>query len=180
MWLPRFMRRESYVGRCAHCHVELQIERKEVEFGKYPCPECGHVNQIPEAVRTEYNKTRAKEQQKRKEEEARKEQRAQRRLVKQQELERQETKRRRLRQEEMERQKKSDQETARRLREGLCPRCGSESTEITKKGYNTGTGLACCLLTGPLGLLGGMMGSGETLCVCKACGFQYKPGQNTL
>jgi len=176
MLLPRFMRRESYTGRCAHCRVELRIEREEVEAGEYQCPGCGHANRISEGVRAEYEETRAREEQRRRRAEARDEERARRRRVKQQEREWRETERMRLRQEEMERQQERRQETARRLEAGLCPRCGSASTELTKKGYDTGTGVACCLLGGPLGLLGGLMGSGQTLCVCKACGFRHRPG----
>ena len=44
------------------------------------------------------------------------------------------------------------------------------------KGYDTGTGLACCCLGGPVGLLGGLLGSGQKTRVCAGCGKEFKFG----
>ena len=106
MWLPDFLRGESYHAKCPYCSVDLQIKRKEVELGRYECPECGNENQITEAIRMQYNTKRAKEEQKR--------------LAKQEERERRETERSRIlkeemerRQEEIEQKQKDRQETAR-------------------------------------------------------------------
>ena len=199
MKLPGFLRSESYESHCPRCHEELQIDRGEVERGKYQCPVCGQVNLISEAVRRKYAEKRAIEEQERrqleqeeikkraereehtrKQAEEDKQLRAQRQLAKQQERERQEAETRRLRQGEVQRQVKENEGIASRLREGLCPRCGSSATEVMKKGYNSGTGLCCCLLGGPIGLAAGLSGSNEIMCVCKACGHQYKPGKKGL
>jgi hypothetical protein len=61
------------------------------------------------------------------------------------------------------------------LRAGRCPDCGAE-LQVMQKGYDTGTGLACCCLGGPLGLLGGMLGSGQKTRVCRGCGHEFKFG----
>jgi len=107
-----FLRRESYEAKCSHCRVELQIERSEIQTGRYVCPECGHENGIPETILIEFKRNRAEEQRKLKEAEDREKERKQRRLAKQQALEREEKERRRIRQEEMERLRQLDQEAA--------------------------------------------------------------------
>jgi len=57
-----------------------------------------------------------------------------------------------------------------------CPRCGSTQVSGGQKGYRSGRAAAGCLLLGPVGLLGGLFGSGEVMATCLNCGHQWKPG----
>lgn len=53
-----------------------------------------------------------------------------------------------------------------------CPRCGCQSFQIVKRGYDAQTGCCVGFLLGPLGLLCGFAGSGQTFSACTACGHQ--------
>ena len=101
-----FLRRESYKAKCAHCRVELQFERSEIENGRYVCPECSYENGIPETILIEFKRNRAEEQRKRKQAEDREKEREQRRLAYEQEFEREQGELRRM---EMERQRQLTQ-----------------------------------------------------------------------
>jgi len=54
-----------------------------------------------------------------------------------------------------------------------CPKCGSEQITVTNRGYNSDWGILCCILTGGLGLLFGLIGSGEPVRVCTNCKTRF-------
>lgn len=68
------------------------------------------------------------------------------------------------------------------LHAGRCPNCGAE-LQVIQRGYDTGTGLTCCLFAGPLGLLAGLLDSGKRTRGCPGCGREFKFdswGQNSV
>lgn len=56
-----------------------------------------------------------------------------------------------------------------------CPRCGSTQLTANKKGFGLGRAAAGGLLLGPVGLLGGFLGSNKVIITCLKCGHQWKP-----
>lgn len=56
-----------------------------------------------------------------------------------------------------------------------CPKCGSAQLTANKKGYGLGKGAVGGLLLGPVGLLGGFLGSNKVVITCLKCGHQWKP-----
>jgi hypothetical protein len=56
-----------------------------------------------------------------------------------------------------------------------CPRCYSENISAHKKGYGLGKAVAGGVLLGPIGLLGGFLGSRKVLVTCLKCGHQWTP-----
>ena len=56
-----------------------------------------------------------------------------------------------------------------------CPRCGSTQLTANKKGFGLGKAAAGGLLLGPVGLLGGFLGSNKVVITCLKCGHQWKP-----
>jgi len=57
-----------------------------------------------------------------------------------------------------------------------CPACGSSQITAQKKGFGLGKAAAGGLLLGPVGLLGGMLGSGTIRITCLSCGYEWVPG----
>jgi len=57
-----------------------------------------------------------------------------------------------------------------------CPQCGSTQITASKKGFTLGKAAAGGLLVGPVGLLGGFIGSKKVLVTCLKCGFSWKAG----
>lgn len=172
--------KESYSVECARCHESLTITREEVEAGGYTCPVCNGTNPIPESVRAEYKKNRAedelrrqKEERKQSERERKHREREKQRAQKEKERRQRVAVRQRARQEELERSREKEQARKVSLRAGQCPDCGAE-LQVLQKGYDTGTGVACCLFTGPIGLLAGLLGSGKKTRVCKGCGREFR------
>jgi hypothetical protein len=53
-----------------------------------------------------------------------------------------------------------------------CPKCLGKNFAVEKRGYNTTTGIAGALLTGGVGLLAGLIGSGKRFLTCTSCGYQ--------
>jgi hypothetical protein len=56
-----------------------------------------------------------------------------------------------------------------------CRRCGSTQITGQKKGFGVGKALGGGFLLGPLGLLGGFLGSRKVLVTCLKCGHQWRP-----
>lgn len=56
-----------------------------------------------------------------------------------------------------------------------CPRCGSTQLSANKKGFGIGKAATGGLLLGPVGLLGGFLGSNKVIITCLKCGHQWKP-----
>lgn len=58
-----------------------------------------------------------------------------------------------------------------------CPRCYSTDFSANKKGFTLGKAAVGGLLLGPVGLLGGFVGSGKVMVTCLKCGHQWKIGK---
>ena len=58
-----------------------------------------------------------------------------------------------------------------------CPNCGSEQITADKKGFGLGKAVGGALLAGPVGLLGGFLGSKKVIVTCLKCGNQWKAGK---
>lgn len=56
-----------------------------------------------------------------------------------------------------------------------CPRCGSTQLTANRKGFGLGKAAAGGLLLGPVGLLGGFLGSSKVKITCLKCGYTWKP-----
>ena len=56
-----------------------------------------------------------------------------------------------------------------------CPKCGSEDVTAMKKGFSGGKAVAGAVLTGGVGLLAGLHGSGKIKVACLACGNEWDP-----
>lgn len=54
-----------------------------------------------------------------------------------------------------------------------CPQCGSQSIQLMKKGFGLGKAAAGGLMLGPVGLLGGAVGSNKVQRVCANCGHKF-------
>jgi len=63
--------------------------------------------------------------------------------------------------------------------EGLayCPKCKSTSITAGNKGFGLGKAAVGGVLLGPVGLLGGAIGSKKIKVTCLNCGYQFKPGR---
>lgn len=57
-----------------------------------------------------------------------------------------------------------------------CPKCGSTQLNADKKGFALGKAIGGGLLFGPVGLLGGVIGSGTIMITCLSCGKQWRAG----
>ena len=177
-----FFGRESYKVQCARCHETLAITREEVEAGSYRCPVCNGACPIPGFVHAEYKQTRAREELTRQQRERRNEEKernrrrhAARRARELGEREQQKAAQDRARQAQLERARQEQAARNQSLHTGQCPNCGGH-LQVMQKGYDTGTGLACCCLGGPVGLLGGLLGSGQKTRVCSGCGQEFRFG----
>jgi Zn finger protein HypA/HybF involved in hydrogenase expression len=167
--------KESYYVECAHCDESLAITREEVEAGRYTCPVCNGASSVPDHIRAEHKKKREQEELRRQEKERKKKEREARRAQHKSEAQQERAARERARQEQLERIRQKQASRNASLHAGQCPDCGGE-LQVLEKGYDSGTGLACCCLAGPLGLLGGLLGSGEKTRVCKGCGREFRFG----
>lgn len=56
-----------------------------------------------------------------------------------------------------------------------CPRCRSTQLTANRKGFGLGKAAAGGLLLGPIGLLGGFLGSSKVKITCLKCGYTWKP-----
>lgn len=57
-----------------------------------------------------------------------------------------------------------------------CPSCGSIQISAGSKGFGLGKAVAGGILMGPVGLLGGLIGSKKVMVTCLNCGKQWKAG----
>ncbi len=58
--------------------------------------------------------------------------------------------------------------------EVCCPKCRSTQIVANKKGFGLGKAAAGGLILGPVGLLGGLIGSGKIVVTCLKCGNTWK------
>jgi hypothetical protein len=58
-----------------------------------------------------------------------------------------------------------------------CAKCNSTQITANKKGFGLGKAVAGGFLLGPVGLLGGTIGSSKVKVTCLACGHEWKPGE---
>lgn len=56
-----------------------------------------------------------------------------------------------------------------------CPRCNSTQLSANKKGFGLGKAAVGGLLLGPIGLLGGLLGSSKVRITCLKCGRVFSP-----
>lgn len=54
-----------------------------------------------------------------------------------------------------------------------CPKCGSTSITVVKKGFGFGKAFAGSLLVGPVGLFAGGIGANKVQRVCLSCGHKW-------
>ena len=54
-----------------------------------------------------------------------------------------------------------------------CPVCGSSQVQMMRKGFSAGKAIAGAALLGPVGLLGGALGSNDIERVCMSCGKRF-------
>lgn len=60
-----------------------------------------------------------------------------------------------------------------------CPRCGSTSLSLNKKGFGGGKATAGMLAVGLGGAVAGTYGMNNMKITCLNCGYKYKPGKKT-
>lgn len=57
-----------------------------------------------------------------------------------------------------------------------CPLCGSTKYTAKNKGFGLGKAAIGAAVLGPVGLLGGLVGSKKIRIVCLNCGHEWSPG----
>ena len=57
-----------------------------------------------------------------------------------------------------------------------CPKCGSVSLSVNKKGFSVGKAITGVMLL-PGGVLWGLHGRNKLLITCLKCGHKFKPGE---
>jgi len=55
-----------------------------------------------------------------------------------------------------------------------CPKCGSTEIAVGNKGFGLGKAAAGGVLLGPVGLLGGFVGSKKIVISCLLCGYKWE------
>lgn len=58
-----------------------------------------------------------------------------------------------------------------------CPRCRSTQLHAGDKGFGLGKAAAGGILLGPIGLLGGLIGSKKVMITCLKCGYKWQAGK---
>lgn len=59
-----------------------------------------------------------------------------------------------------------------------CPKCGSQQLHAGGKGFGLGKAAAGAVLLGPVGLLGGLLGSKKIMITCLSCGHKWQAGKS--
>ncbi len=83
---------------------------------------------------------------------------------------------------EWERQQRQKEERKRRAAEdgvACCPRCGSTSLSLNKKGFGGGKATAGMFVAGVPGAVAGTFGMNKMKITCLNCGYTYKPKKRT-
>lgn len=83
---------------------------------------------------------------------------------------------------EWERQQRQKEERKRRAAEdgvACCPRCGSTSLSLNKKGFGGGKAAAGMFVAGVPGAVAGTFGMNKMKITCLNCGYTYKPKKRT-
>ena len=60
-----------------------------------------------------------------------------------------------------------------------CPKCHSSQVAANKKGFGLKGAAWGAVLLGPVGLIGGMLGSGKIKITCLKCGNVFQPGSTS-
>ncbi|MBC9786619.1 hypothetical protein H1S01_19425 [Heliobacterium chlorum] len=58
-----------------------------------------------------------------------------------------------------------------------CKKCGSSQVSVGDKGFGLGKAAIGGILLGPVGLLGGLVGSKKTVIICLKCGHRWEVGK---
>ena len=58
-----------------------------------------------------------------------------------------------------------------------CPKCNSNQITAGNKGYGLGKAALGGFLLGPLGLMGGLLGSKKIMITCLKCGHKWEAGK---
>jgi len=61
-----------------------------------------------------------------------------------------------------------------KIEELKCPKCNSTNLTANNKGFGLGKAAVGGVLLGPVGLLGGLVGSKNAVFVCLKCGNQFE------
>jgi tellurium resistance protein TerD len=56
----------------------------------------------------------------------------------------------------------------------ICPRCGSDQLEESKKGFDEGLGTLGMLVLGPFGLMAGEIDAEKVVVTCLNCGSRFQ------
>lgn len=64
-----------------------------------------------------------------------------------------------------------------RNEEVKCPKCYSTQIAAGNKGFGLGKAAVGGLLLGPVGLLGGVVGSKKIMITCLRCGYKWEAGE---
>lgn len=55
-----------------------------------------------------------------------------------------------------------------------CPNCGSDDIVHGQRGFSWRNGILGALFFGDGGILAGFLGSRDTVCKCRDCGYEWK------
>jgi len=61
-----------------------------------------------------------------------------------------------------------------KIQELKCPKCNSTNLTANNKGFGLGKAAVGGVLLGPVGLLGGLVGSKKAVFICLKCGNQFE------
>jgi tellurium resistance protein TerD len=55
-----------------------------------------------------------------------------------------------------------------------CSKCNSNNIHVDKQGFSVGKAALGCVLLGPLGLVGGVIGGQKIIFTCLNCGYKWQ------